>query len=618
MSPGSTTSVEIVLQATISGTVEGFDQEAYKSGLASILGISPAEISLTVTAASVRVIATIRPTSLPAATVAESALQLVLQLMTAPGDVIGDTGSGDAGSGEIDSSSKWAANVTALLGATIEAISEPTTTVIVIPAPSPPPPRAPPSSPPEGPPPPPPRAPPSSPPEGPPPSPPPPPAPPYYLEWLETGYNSLLVVTISTIVYVCLIGGALLHGSNAKIQELSWFKRGQFVFTVSLATEDFISDVLYYYVQVSPCVFERLALSFECTSFASPALFHLSTTALFLPIFFYAIYSGFLRGFLKALRNITGMAWCKVKVVAQWLWVRDTRQSSLRWPFDYSGLNSHVPCDPPYRIFDWAIRRVLLLFSTVIAVGLSIGFVPVALGLWMLLLLVLLFFGVNTKLFALRGYLDAYNSVLFLSDEQPRVRQVRDVNFSLLAEVLFESIPQFIIVFINETSQRHRPDSATATTPREAAAGLLVGAVNQTVNDSVRDRIRNFSGLAIFTLSMSFGMILLELIPFVYRALKAGNPVIGFYIPVLELDKTDVQDVEEFRYANWKEGRDVAKRIARDRRRSASAKHLVATSPSVRVVEGEGGDGGTGQEPQASSSGGQDGRQELRAISVRF
>ena len=580
--------------------MESFDQEAYKSGLASILGISPAEISLTVTAASVRVIATIRPTSLPAATVAESARQLVLQLMTAPGDVIGDTGSGDAGSGEIDSSSKWAANVTALLGATIEAISEPTTTVIVIPAPSPPPPRAPPSSPPEG----------------PPPSPPPPPAPPYYLEWLETGYNSLLAVTISTIVYLCLICCALLHGSNAKIQELSWFKRGQFVFTVSLATEDFISDVLYYYVQVSPCAFERLALSFECTSFASPALFYLSTTALFLPIFFYALYSGFMRGFLKALRDIIVMAWCKVKLVAKWLWGRDTRPSSLRWPFDYSGLYSHVPCDPPYRIIDWAIRRALLLFSTVIAVGLSIGFVPVALGLWMLLLLVLLFFGVNTKLFALRGYLDAYNSVLFLSDEQPRVRQVRDVNFSLLVEVLFESIPQFIIVFINETSQRHRPDSATATTPREAAAGLLVGAVNQTVDESVRDRIGNFSGLAIFTLSMSFGMILLELIPFVYRALKAGNPVIGFYIPVLELDKTDVQDVEDFRYAKtWKEGRDVAKRIARDRRRSASAKHLVATSPSLRVVEGEGADGGTGPEPKASSSGGHDGRQGLRAVS---
>ena len=392
------------------------------------------------------------------------------------------------------------------------------------------------------------------------------------------------------------------------------FKRVKFVFTVALATEDFISDVLYYYVQVSPCVFERLALSFECTSFASPALFYLSTTALFLPVFFYALYSGFLRGFLKALRDIIRMASCKVKVVAKWLWGRDTRPSSLRWPWDYSGLNSHVPYDPPYRIIDCAIRRALLLLSTVIVVGLSIGFVPLALGLWVLLLLVLLFFGVNTKLFALRGYHYAYNSVLFLSDdEQPRVRQVRDVNFALLAEVLFESIPQFIIVFINETSQRDRPDSATANKPREAAAGFLVDA-----DDSARDQTRNFSGLAICTLSMSFGMILMELTPFVYRVLKAGNPVIGFYIPVLELDKTDIQDVEEFRYAQpWKEGRIVAKRIATDRRRSASAKNLVETSPSVRVVEGEGGDGGTGPDPQVSSSGGQDRRQGLRAISSR-
>ena len=45
--------------------------------------------------------------------------------------------------------------------------------------------------------------------------------------------------------------------------------------------------------------------------------------------------------------------------------------------------------------------------------------------------------------------------------------------------------------------------------------------------------------------------------------------------------------------------------------------NVQETPPSVRVVEGEGGDGGTGPDPQVSSSGGQDGRQGLRAISSR-
>jgi hypothetical protein len=265
MSPGSSTVVELTLEAIVAGAVDSFEQEAYKTKLAVALAITTAEISLDVTAASVRVVATIRPTTRPWAAVVGSANSLVLQLTT-------------AGEG--------APSLSEVLGVTIESLTKPTTAFVIVPAPSPPPPQSPPARPPDA----------------PPPGPSPPPPPPYYLEWLEAGSNSLMVVSITTIVYVIMISVALPY---TEVKDLTLYKRVQFVFTVSLATEDFISDVLYYYVQVSPCMFESLSLSFECTTFATPALFYLSTLALFLPIAFYGIYSGLLRGLRCALLKLS-------------------------------------------------------------------------------------------------------------------------------------------------------------------------------------------------------------------------------------------------------------------------------------------------------------------------
>ena len=45
-------------EITVAGTVETFDQDGFKAGLASFAGVPPSAITLAVTAASVHVLAT--------------------------------------------------------------------------------------------------------------------------------------------------------------------------------------------------------------------------------------------------------------------------------------------------------------------------------------------------------------------------------------------------------------------------------------------------------------------------------------------------------------------------------------------------------------------------------
>ena len=103
---------QVVLQATVAGTVEAFDQDAYATNLAVELGISTDEIALDVSAASVLVVATIRPTSAAQLAAVESA---AAALSRSP-------------------------DVSALLGVEVVAISEPVVTTVVVDAPSPAPP----------------------------------------------------------------------------------------------------------------------------------------------------------------------------------------------------------------------------------------------------------------------------------------------------------------------------------------------------------------------------------------------------------------------------------------------------------------------------------------------
>jgi len=107
---GTTTVTQVVLQATVAGTVETFDADAYKGNLAVELGVSTDEITLNVSAASVLVVATIRPTSVALAAVESAAAEL-----------------------------SQSADVSARLGVEVEQISEPVVTTVVLDAPSPPP-----------------------------------------------------------------------------------------------------------------------------------------------------------------------------------------------------------------------------------------------------------------------------------------------------------------------------------------------------------------------------------------------------------------------------------------------------------------------------------------------
>ena len=106
------------MQTTISGSVETFDQESYKANLAASLGITADEITLTVSPASVIVVATIRPTTADVVDVEAAATVLV-----------------------------ESSDVSTQLGVDVEAIEAPVKKQVVIPGPSAPPPALPPPPP---------------------------------------------------------------------------------------------------------------------------------------------------------------------------------------------------------------------------------------------------------------------------------------------------------------------------------------------------------------------------------------------------------------------------------------------------------------------------------------
>ena len=140
LTPGGVWLTEVELVLTVAGTVETFDAAKFKENLAASVGVEPAAVTLNVTAASVRVAATIR--------------------------VVGNA------DGVIAAVQALASNASALsesVGVTVESVDPPTVSVQVVLAPSPPPPPSPESPEPSPPP------PPS--PELPEPSPPPPPSP---------------------------------------------------------------------------------------------------------------------------------------------------------------------------------------------------------------------------------------------------------------------------------------------------------------------------------------------------------------------------------------------------------------------------------------------------------
>ena len=78
--PGSSEVTEITFAATVSGTVDSFDQTAqtnYINGLATTLGVNAADITLSISAASVNVVATIRTNITSVASAATSRLSSI-------------------------------------------------------------------------------------------------------------------------------------------------------------------------------------------------------------------------------------------------------------------------------------------------------------------------------------------------------------------------------------------------------------------------------------------------------------------------------------------------------------------------------------------------------------
>ena len=111
------------MRAILSGTVETFDADAFASQLAGVLGVTVDDISLTVSAASVRVIATVRAAAddddATAAAVVESVRVAAEELALRPVD-----------------------EISTILNVTVEEFEQPEVQTVLLPAPpiAPPPP----------------------------------------------------------------------------------------------------------------------------------------------------------------------------------------------------------------------------------------------------------------------------------------------------------------------------------------------------------------------------------------------------------------------------------------------------------------------------------------------
>ena len=118
LTPGGASLTEVDLVVTLAGTVETFDAANFTLHLAALVGVEPAAITLNVTAASVRVAATIR--------VVGEAVNVVASVQALANN---------------------ASALSQAAGVTVESVALPTISVQVVVAPSPPPPSPPPPSP---------------------------------------------------------------------------------------------------------------------------------------------------------------------------------------------------------------------------------------------------------------------------------------------------------------------------------------------------------------------------------------------------------------------------------------------------------------------------------------
>jgi len=108
----------VIVRAILSGTVETFDADAFASQLARVLGVNVDNISLAVSAASVRVVATIRPAAADDATAAAVAESVRLVRAAAEELVL-----------------RPADEISTILNVTVEEIEQPEVQTVLLPAP---------------------------------------------------------------------------------------------------------------------------------------------------------------------------------------------------------------------------------------------------------------------------------------------------------------------------------------------------------------------------------------------------------------------------------------------------------------------------------------------------
>ena len=113
--PGAVAIKVVIVRAILSGTVETFDADVFASQLARVLGVTVDDISLAVSAASVRIVATIRPAAdddATAAAVAESVRAAAEELVLRPAD-----------------------EISTILNVTVEEVEQPEVQTVLLPAP---------------------------------------------------------------------------------------------------------------------------------------------------------------------------------------------------------------------------------------------------------------------------------------------------------------------------------------------------------------------------------------------------------------------------------------------------------------------------------------------------
>ena len=215
--------------------------------------------------------------------------------------------------------------------------------------------------------------------------------------------------------------------------------------------------------------------------FRLPALQYLSALAIALPTVLFALYVGFFRLFWKSFFELIGLfraGTANAAMRAQKIFILGDVGKRLR---TWSTMDKFI---------GWIVTRALFLLS--IPSILAIGLVVLVLGqcLWVIVALLLIVFGMSFKFFALERFNSFYRWWMFLEETEESPTHI--LNAGVLFELALESIPETVIIIINEilkpsedrwsplaiievagSAVRHSPEHC-ALTPLSFACALMV------------------------------------------------------------------------------------------------------------------------------------------------